>query len=69
VETTCLWSSDLLARIETGNFLKNIITGDETWVYSYDPETKQPFSQGKFPTLLWPDEECQLSPALASVFS
>ena len=22
------------------NFLKNIITGDETWVYGYDVETK-----------------------------
>jgi histone-lysine N-methyltransferase SETMAR len=23
------------------NFIFNIITGDETWVYEYDPETKQ----------------------------
>jgi hypothetical protein len=23
------------------NFISNIITGDETWVYGYDPETKQ----------------------------
>ena len=22
------------------NFLKNIVTGDETWVYGYDVETK-----------------------------
>jgi len=22
------------------NFISNIITGDETWVYGYDPETK-----------------------------
>ena len=22
------------------NFLKNVITGDETWVYGYDVETK-----------------------------
>ena len=22
------------------NFLKTVITGDETWVYEYDPETK-----------------------------
>jgi len=22
-------------------FLKNIVTGDESWVYGYDPETKQ----------------------------
>jgi hypothetical protein len=23
------------------SFISNIITGDETWVYGYDPETKQ----------------------------
>jgi hypothetical protein len=28
------------ARDDT-NFISNIITGDETWVYGYDPETKQ----------------------------
>jgi len=27
------------------NFLKNIITGDETWVYGYDVETKMQSSQ------------------------
>jgi histone-lysine N-methyltransferase SETMAR len=27
------------------NFISNIITGDETWVYGYDPETKQQSSQ------------------------
>jgi len=27
------------------NFLKNIITGDETWVYGYDVETKVQSSQ------------------------
>jgi len=27
------------------NFLKNIITGDETWVYRYDVETKMQLSQ------------------------
>ncbi|GFX84360.1 mariner Mos1 transposase [Trichonephila clavipes] len=32
------------------NFLKKIITGDETWVYGYDPETKQQSSQWKFPS-------------------
>ena len=26
-------------------FLKNIVTGDESWVYGYDPETKQQSSQ------------------------
>jgi hypothetical protein len=29
------------------NFISNIITGDETWVYGYDPGTKQQSSQWK----------------------
>jgi hypothetical protein len=31
------------------NFISNITTGDETWVYGYDPETKQQSSQRKSP--------------------
>ena len=31
------------------NFISSIITGDETWVYGYDPETKQQSSQWKSP--------------------
>ena len=27
------------------NFLKNIVTGDETWAYGYDVETKMQLSQ------------------------
>ena len=34
------------------NFTFNIITGDETWVYGYDPETKQQSSQWKSPNSL-----------------
>ena len=30
-------------------FIKTIITGDETWVYGYDPETKFQSSQWKYP--------------------
>ena len=34
-------SQELLDRSNTDkNFLKNVITGDETWVYGYDVETK-----------------------------
>jgi hypothetical protein len=33
----------------TLNFISNIIPGDETWVYGYDPETKQQSSQWKSP--------------------
>jgi len=32
---------------EDVQFLKNIVTGDESWVYGYDPETKQQSSQWK----------------------
>ena len=31
------------------NFIKSIITGDEPWVYGYDPETKAQFSVWKTP--------------------
>jgi len=31
-------------------FLKYIVTGDESWVYGYDPETKQLSPQWKSPT-------------------
>ena len=32
------------------NFLSKVITGDESWVYGYDPETKQQSSQWKTPS-------------------
>ena len=39
--------------LETTNndphFLKKVITGDESWVYGYDPETKTQSSQWKSP--------------------
>ena len=39
-------AGDLLERsYEDMQFLKNIVTGDESWVYGYDPETKQQSSQ------------------------
>jgi hypothetical protein len=31
-------------------FLKTVITGDESWVYRYDPETKVQLSPWKHPT-------------------
>jgi len=32
----------LLERIQRDrNFLKNVITGDETWIFEYDPEIKR----------------------------
>ena len=39
-------SQELLDSSNTNeNFLKNVITGDETWVYGYDVETKVHSSQ------------------------
>ena len=39
-------SQELLANANGNeNFLKNIVTGDETWVYGYDVETKMQSSQ------------------------
>jgi len=35
---------------EDVQFLKNIVTGDMSWIYGYDPETKQQLSQWKGPT-------------------
>ncbi|GFX70498.1 histone-lysine n-methyltransferase setmar-like protein [Trichonephila clavipes] len=35
-------SKDLLKRIEIGpHFFDNVITGDESWLFEYDPETKR----------------------------
>ena len=44
-------AGDLLERsCEDVQILKNIVTGDEPWVYGYDPETKQRSSQLKGPS-------------------
>jgi len=32
------------------NFLSRVITGDESWLYNYDPETKQHSSPWKTPS-------------------
>jgi len=38
--------TDLLEAADNDpNFLKKVVTGDETWVYQYDPETKRQSSQ------------------------
>ena len=42
--TTCL---EMVSDDE--NVLKKIITGDESWFYGYDPETKQKSSQWNLP--------------------
>ncbi|GFR70648.1 histone-lysine n-methyltransferase setmar-like protein [Elysia marginata] len=42
-ESSVSFSRNLLRRFQTeqNDFLGRIITGDETWVYSWDPETKR----------------------------
>jgi hypothetical protein len=46
---------DLLQRAnDDENLLKNVITGDERWVYSYDLETRQQSSHCKSPDLPLP---------------
>jgi len=43
-------AGDMLERsCEDMQFLKNIMTGDESWDYGYNPETKQQLSQWKGP--------------------
>lgn len=43
--------ADLLETSENDpDFIRNIITGDESWVYGYDPETKSQSSQWKSPS-------------------
>jgi hypothetical protein len=36
---------------DDATFLFRVITGDESWIYGYDLETKQHFSQWKSPKL------------------
>jgi hypothetical protein len=44
----------LLQRTENdATFLPSIIAGDESWIYGYDPETKQMSSQQKMPSSPW----------------
>lgn len=38
-----MWCKQMLSKFGRGaaNAVYNIVTGDETWIYSYEPETKQ----------------------------
>ncbi|XP_068229679.1 protein GVQW3-like [Palaemon carinicauda] len=46
----CQVVKDLLNTANTDpQFLNTVITGDESWVYGYDPETKRQSSQWKHP--------------------
>jgi hypothetical protein len=52
---------NLLQRANDENLLKNVITSDETWVYSYNIESKQRSSHWKSPTLPRPKKAWQVS--------
>ena len=42
---------DILEKLETEpNLLERVITGDESWIFEYDPETKRQSLQWKSPT-------------------
>jgi outer membrane lipoprotein-sorting protein len=52
-----LFTDDLLQRANDGeNRLKNVITGDETWFYDYDIETKQQSSHCMSPASPCPNK-------------
>jgi hypothetical protein len=38
-----------LANADSGFFLRSLITGDESWIYGHDPETKMQSSHWKTP--------------------
>jgi len=50
------------------NFISNIITGDKTWGYGYDPETKQQSSQWKSPNSPRPKQARQVCSNVKSTF-
>jgi len=53
-------SQELLDRSNTDeNFLENVVTGEETWVYSYDVETKVQLSQWVGKSSPQPKKACQ----------
>jgi len=39
-----------LTQLDWNLFLKRIVTGDETWIHHYDPESKQQSMQWKHTT-------------------
>jgi hypothetical protein len=50
--TSC---QDIIAMADASkNFFNKIITGDETWCFAYDPETKRQSSEWVGETYPWP---------------
>ena len=54
-------AQDMLDCVENdSNFLNTVITGDKSWVYGYDPETKAQSSQWKHSSSLGPKKARQV---------
>jgi len=51
------------------NFISNVITSDETWVYGYDPEAKQQSSQWKSSNSLRPKKARQVRSNVKSMLN
>jgi len=49
------------------NFLSRVITGDESWLYNYDPETKRQSSQWKTPSSPQPKKARQVRSNIKSM--
>jgi hypothetical protein len=49
-------------------FLSSIITGDKPWLYCYNLQTKQQFSQWKSPSSPYPKKVRQVTSNIRSVF-
>jgi hypothetical protein len=58
-----------LCQIASDNatFLSRVITGDESWIYGYDPEPKQQSSQWKSPNSPRPKRERQVNSRVKSM--
>jgi len=52
-------ASEILDRLQTEpDFLDRVITGDETWIFEYDPETKRQSSEWHTPASPRPKKAC-----------
>jgi histone-lysine N-methyltransferase SETMAR len=49
------------------DFLSKVVTGDESWIYGYDPETKQQLSQWKSPSSPRPKKAWQVKSNVKSM--
>ena len=53
---------DILEHLQTEpDLLQRVITGDESWIFKYDPETKHQSLQWKCPSLTRPKKARQFA--------